>query len=125
MRKLLARIGAILVLTTLTSHGQSQQSITFDQSGNTSLWFVELLSPPGIDGTPAGALEREEAAFHAAAQSAGIVYRKSRHFRDLFNGLTVRAAASDVNKLRALPGGASRVSGDEDHEDRSRWAARH
>ena len=60
MRKLLARIGAILVLTTLTSHGQSQQSITFDQSGNTSLWFVELSSPPGIDGTPAGALEQEE-----------------------------------------------------------------
>jgi minor extracellular serine protease Vpr len=104
MRKLLARIGAILVLTTLTSHGQSQQSITFDQSGNTSLWFVELSSPPGIDGTPAGALEQEEAAFHAAARSAGIAYSKSRHFRDLFNGLTVRAAASDVNKLRGLPG---------------------
>jgi minor extracellular serine protease Vpr len=104
MRKLLARIGAIVVLTTLTSHGQSPQSITFDRSDSTSLWFVELSSPPGIDGTPHGALEQEEAAFHAAARGAGIAYSKSRHFRDLFNGLTVRAAASDVNKLRALPG---------------------
>src|SRR5262249_34391398 len=92
------------VLTTLTSHGQSQQSITFDQSGSTSLWFVELSSPPGIDGTPAATLEQEEAAFHAAARGAGIAYSKSLHFRELFNGLTVRAAASDVNKLRALPG---------------------
>ena len=99
-----AGIGAVIVTFAVISHAQSPQSLPVADNEASQLWFVELSSPPGIEGTAVTALEREEANFHAAATRAGIRYTESHHFRDLFNGLTVRAAATDVNKLRALPG---------------------
>ena len=104
MRKLLAGIGALTVSTTMMSHAQSQEVIPVGDNETSQLWFVELSSQPSIDGTAISALEREEAIFHAGAAGAGIRYAEGRHFRELFNGLTVRATATDVNKLRALPG---------------------
>ena len=104
MRKLLVGIIASIVTLTVISHAQSPQSLPVADNEASKLWFVELSSPPGIEGTTISALEREEANFHAAATRAGIRYTESRHFRDLFNGMTVRASGADVNKLRALPG---------------------
>jgi minor extracellular serine protease Vpr len=104
MRKLLAGIGSLIVTTTMMSHAQPSQAIPAADNETSALWFVELSSPPSIDGTAIATLEREEASFHAAAAGAGIQYIESRHFRELFNGLTVRATGADVNKIRALPG---------------------
>jgi subtilisin family serine protease len=68
------------------------------------MWFVELSSLPTSDGTTLAALEKEEAGFHSAANSAGIRYAERRHFRSLWNGLAIRASATDASKLRSLPG---------------------
>ncbi|MEO8681569.1 MAG: S8 family serine peptidase [Vicinamibacterales bacterium] len=66
-------------------------------------WHVELSSPPTADGTSLAVLEREEAAFHAAAKAAGLHYVEQRHFRTLWNGLTLRMSAKDAGELRRLP----------------------
>lgn len=66
-------------------------------------WFVELASPPAIDGTAPGVLEAEEVSFHAAAAQAGLTYSESGHFRSVWHGLTIETAA-DPQALRAVPG---------------------
>jgi minor extracellular serine protease Vpr len=104
MRNLLAGIGAVLLSTSFISHAQSPELIPLTDNETAALWFVELASPPGIEGSSSASLERDEAAFHAAAAGAGVRYSETRHFRDLFNGLTVRAGAADANKLRAIAG---------------------
>jgi minor extracellular serine protease Vpr len=104
MRTLLGGIGVAIVTASVMSQAQAPQPVLLTENEGTQLWFIELASPPGIDGTALSALEVEEANFHNAAAVAGIQYTESRHFRDLFNGLTVRASAGEINKLRALPG---------------------
>jgi subtilisin family serine protease len=104
MRKFLAAVAACLLLASMLSSAQTEQSVPMLDNESTGSYFVELASPPTADGTAVAALEREEAEFHAAAAGAGISYTEGRHFRKLWNGLTVRASASDVPKLRALPG---------------------
>jgi subtilisin family serine protease len=104
MPKFLSAIGVCLLLATMLSHAQTGQSVPTLDNESTGSWFVELSSPPTADGTAVATLEREEAGFHSAAASAGIQYSEGRHFRKLWNGLTVRASAGDAPKLRALPG---------------------
>jgi minor extracellular serine protease Vpr len=104
MRQFVSAIAAVFVSATMMSHAQSPQPLAASDNETTGLWFVELSSPPSSDGTADATLEREEASFHAAATSAGIRYTESRHFRELWNGLTVRANGADVSRLRALPG---------------------
>jgi minor extracellular serine protease Vpr len=104
MPKFLSAVGVCLLLATMLSSAQTAQSVPTLDNELTGSWFVELASPPTADGTAVATLEREEAAFHSAAIGAGVVYSKGRHFRKLWNGLTVRASAGDVPKLRALPG---------------------
>jgi subtilisin family serine protease len=88
----------------MLSYAQTEQSVPILDNESTGSWFVELASPPTADGTAVATLEREEGEFHAAATSAGVRYSEGRHFRKIWNGLTVRASAADVPKLRALPG---------------------
>ena len=63
MRKVLTAIGLIIISTTMMSHAQSAQSIPVADNETSQLWFVELSSPPSIDGTAVATLEREEATF--------------------------------------------------------------
>src|SRR5690349_4062857 len=100
MRKLLGGIGVSLFLTAVVSYAQSEQSVPLSANDSPTAWFVELKSPPTIEGSNAAALDIEEGSFHAAAAAAGIRYSESRHFRKLFNGLTVRASAREVARLR-------------------------
>ena len=93
-RTLAAVFGASAIMI-----GQSQLEIE-----HLELWFVELSSPPTSEGTSPSALEREEIDFRSAASGAGIRYTEGRRFRSLWNGLTVRASAKEVPKLRSLPG---------------------
>ena len=104
MPRFLPAIGGCLLLATMLSSAQTEQSVPTLDNESTGSWFVELASPPTTDGISVAALEREEDAFHAAAAGSGVRYSEGRHFRRLWNGLTVRASAADVPKLRALPG---------------------
>ena len=85
-------VSACLLLATMMSHAQTEQSVPMLESETSDTWFVELASSPTADGTAVATLEREEAEFHAAAASAGVRYTKRRHFRGLWNGLTVGAS---------------------------------
>ena len=104
MPRFLAAIGVCLLLATMLSSAQTGQSVpTLDNESpgpGSSSWRARRR----VDGTAVATLEREEAAFHAAAAGAGVRYSEGRHFRRLWNGLTVRASAGDVPKLRSLPG---------------------
>ena len=103
-----------LVACALWSAGHTQQLIPLDQvvpeeqaqaeNESTGRWFVELASLPASEGTSMTALEAEEARFHAAASAANVSYQEERHFRRLWNGLTVRAGAADAAKVKLLPG---------------------
>ena len=90
---------AALLVASAVSVGQSQLEIE-----HLELWFVELASPPTSEGTSVSALERDEIDFRSVASRAGIRYTEGRRFRSLWNGLTVRASAKEVPKLRSLPG---------------------
>src|SRR5689334_4032769 len=104
MRTPLAWIGSVLITATTISHAQSPQIVPFNDNETTDRWFVELTSPPGIEGTAAADLDREEAEFHAAATRGGVRYSKSRRFKDLWNGVIVSATSRDSERFRALPG---------------------
>ena len=99
MRKLLVATLAAVFGASVIMMGQPQLEIE-----HVELWFVELSSPPTSEGTSPSALAREETNFRSAASGAGIRYTEGRRFRSLWNGLTVRASATDVPKLRSLPG---------------------
>jgi subtilisin family serine protease len=83
---------------------QEPTQVDASAAENSELWFVELSSAPTSDGTSVARLESEEAAFHTAASAAGAEYTESRHFRALWNGLTVRADADNLAKIRRVPG---------------------
>ena len=86
------------------SASQAFKAMHEARDGSTALWQVELSSPPTADGTSVAVLEREEAAFHAAASKAGIDYVERRRFQSLWNGLTVSMRTDAVSRVRALAG---------------------
>src|SRR5437870_3988894 len=104
MRNSLTAIALALIAITAVAYAQTAQSVPVLENERSGLWFVELASPPALDGTPLATLEGEEAAFHASAKTAGVQYGQGRHFRNLWNGLTVRAAGSEMSKVRSLAG---------------------
>ena len=104
MRRFLKRVGVSVLLATCFSYAQTPQLVPAIDNEFTGAWLVELSSPPTDEGTPLETLDREEAAFHSAAAATGVQYIENRHFRKLWNGLAVRASATEVPKLRALPG---------------------
>ncbi len=104
MRTFLGATAASLLLASMIGYAQTEQSVSRLDNESSDSWFVELASPPTTEGTATATLEREEATFHAAAAGAGVRYSRGRSYRDLWNGVTVRATAREVSKLRSLPG---------------------
>lgn len=104
MRKRLGAVCAAVLVGSAIISAQSSQTVPLSDNESSQIWFVELASTPTVEGTATATLEREEAEFHATAAGAGIRYAERRHFRTLWNGLTVSATARDISKLRALPG---------------------
>jgi minor extracellular serine protease Vpr len=104
MRKFVGALGAAVFAATMISHAQSPQAVPVSDNESSGLWFVELSSPPTSDGGTVAALDRDEADFHSAASGAGVRYTEKRHYRSLWNGMTVNASGRDVSKLRSLPG---------------------
>src|SRR5215469_10609463 len=66
-------------------------------------WFVQLASPPTVDGTSAIQIAKEQSAFRNAAQSAGLKYTEKRAYQTLFNGFSVKVVPSDIAKLTRIP----------------------
>jgi subtilisin family serine protease len=99
-----AAIAAAVFCASMMTYAQPADSDLISGLEAGDRWFVELSSAPSSDGTAASTLEGEESSFHAAAAAAGIEYKESRHFRDLFNGLTVRASEGEAAKIRGLAG---------------------
>jgi hypothetical protein len=110
MRAIFGATGLAITLATAIGYGQGLSStaaapdtLALALADTATLWFVELASPPTIEGTAAATLEREESSFHAAAAAAGVRYSESRHFRDLWNGLTVRATTTRSRRSGRSP----------------------
>jgi minor extracellular serine protease Vpr len=107
MRRSLVAVAAAVLAATAIGYAQNTDQISAADNESASLWFVELSTAPTVEGTSTAALDREEADFHSAAGAAGIRYSETRHFRDLFNGLTVRASDKEAARLRSVGGVAA------------------
>ncbi|HET9822113.1 MAG TPA: S8 family serine peptidase, partial [Burkholderiaceae bacterium] len=99
---LVASAAAIVALGGGSVH--AQDTLTAEGAEVGRLWFVELSGAPVADGGSRAALQREKAAFRAAASTAGIRYSEKRSFDVLFNGFSVEIDASQRSKLATLPG---------------------
>ena len=69
-----------------------------------TFWFVEFAGPPTAMGGSQGALRSQRAAFKRDAAAEAIEYQERFDFERLFNGLSVRASASEIGKISRLPG---------------------
>jgi minor extracellular serine protease Vpr len=65
-------------------------------------WFVELRTPPTARGGAPARVQRDKVDFRSAAASEGIQYQEILVFDRLWNGLSVRARASEAGKLKTL-----------------------
>ncbi len=68
------------------------------------LWFVELSSPPTMDGGDLPSVLQEQATFRAAATGTGLRFTERKAFQTLWNGLSLAVRVRDLAKLRAMPG---------------------
>lgn len=71
---------------------------------STHLWFVELASPPAVDGTPRSTLKKEKQAFRAAAKARGVAFEERFAFDTLWNGLSIQADSAKIQELHAIAG---------------------
>lgn len=67
-----------------------------------SKWFVELEGDPTALGTQS--IGSQQASFRAQAQSRGIHYQEVRSYSTLFNGFSVIATGSEINRISRMPG---------------------
>jgi len=68
------------------------------------LWFVEFASLPIAAGGSASAVQADKRAFRTNAGRAGLVYTERYSFDVLWNGMSIYAAPSEVNKLHTISG---------------------
>ncbi len=69
-----------------------------------TIWFVELASPPAVEGTKVKVLKNEKAAFRAAAKEAGLSYTERYAFDTLWNGLSIEIEPGQLAALARIPG---------------------
>ena len=67
-------------------------------------WFVELASPPSVNGTSKAKLKAERDAFKANASADGVKYTERYSYDSLWNGISVSVAPSQVATLESVPG---------------------
>lgn len=117
MRMLLVRSSYALVILCLLAFGAAAQGVeqvfpiddpaetavaSFDETPD--IWFVELSSPPAVEGTSLKTLKAEKAAFRAAARKTGVVFTERYAFDTLFNGLSIRIDRTSLSKLSRIEG---------------------
>lgn len=95
----------LALLISLPAFSQTDQ-IPFNDASNetSSLWFVELNSPPTADGTSLNTVRNEKNAFRKAAAAAGLKYKERYAFDVLWNGLSISVAPSQISTLARIPG---------------------
>lgn len=94
--------GPIFAQSPTGTSAPGAQTPVFDETPR--LWFVELASPPTADGGNAATLAAERNAFRTQARSAGVKFTERYVYESLFNGLSVKIAASDAAKLSRVQG---------------------
>jgi minor extracellular serine protease Vpr len=67
-------------------------------------WFVELASSPVADGGRVANTQRDKANFRSAAAARGIQYTERMAFDNLWNGLSINVAPSQLPKIARLSG---------------------
>src|SRR5438105_2167854 len=95
---------AIAFASLLLAAAARAQSVPAARAENGQTWLVELSNPPAAEGGSASALQSEKRAFRSAAANAGIAMRERFSFDTLWNGISVRADASQLSALQHLPG---------------------
>src|SRR4051794_30095597 len=73
----------------------------------TPRWFVELASAPAADGTSTAALDAERTHFEAQAREAGVALDERYTYRTLFNGVSIAADDTAIERVGALDGVAA------------------
>jgi minor extracellular serine protease Vpr len=68
------------------------------------LWFVELASPPAVDGTSQAKLNNEKQAFRDDAKRKGVKFEERFAFGTLWNGLSIRADSAQLEALQTVAG---------------------
>ena len=68
------------------------------------LWFVELASPPSVEGTALKTLNAEQAAFRRNAVRAGLKFSERYAYRTLFNGFSLKIDRAQLAALTRIPG---------------------
>lgn len=71
---------------------------------STNLWFVELASPPAIEGTRLTTLRKEKDTFRANARHVNLKYTERYAFDTLWNGLSIQIESGELARLARLPG---------------------
>jgi minor extracellular serine protease Vpr len=70
-------------------------------------WFVQLTGAPTADGNSLTSVRAEKKAFRTAAASAKIKFTERYAFDTLFNGLSVTASRTEINRIKSLSGVAA------------------
>ena len=99
-------LGTVALLSFATVSRAQEMPAQVDRALNElpNVWFVELSGVPTVDGNDEATLNREKEGFRERAKAAGIQYSERRSYHKLWNGLTVRAERSEIDKLKNLAG---------------------
>ena len=73
-------------------------------AGAPDLWFVQLKSTPTANGSNKATIQAEKKAFRDAAAQAGVKYKERMAFDTLWNGISIKASRSEINKIRGIAG---------------------
>jgi len=95
-------LGAAQRIEPLVSPPSVESSGIVDETPDT--WFVELKSPPAVEGTKLRTLKKEKAAFRSAAKKAGLQYTERYAFDTLWNGLSIKIDPKSLGTLNRIPG---------------------
>jgi len=82
----------------------AEQTAPVEQSDTGDLWFVELSSPPLVEGGLPRDTRRDKDRFRSEATKSGLVYEERYAFDTLWNGLSVRITPGDLVELGRVPG---------------------
>jgi len=89
-------------LDPLTPAPSAENGIMTDET--TQLWFVELKNPPSVEGTSQSTLTAEKKAFRTNAKKVGMKYSERYSYNTLWNGFSISAKPSEINKLNLIAG---------------------
>jgi subtilisin family serine protease len=66
-------------------------------------WFVQLKSPPTVDGGSAGTIAAEQQKFRADATAKGIKFTSRYSFQKLWNGVSIDVGTNQLDLVLGLP----------------------